>query len=306
MSTEPIMQRSDECDDPGRQLAAAMSLNALFSAGCGLVLLGFAPALRGLVGVPAWLAAGLGVGLLAFAGVLLWILAGPARLVAGGRAAVIADLGWVGGAALVLVGFPSLLTTSGNVALVVVTLVVAALAAGQAHGLRRIRGRHATGTRPLTVRADRVLAAPPERVWAAVADVADYARFTQTIAATEVVSGEGEGLVRACADQRGRRWSETCTLWEQGHRYRMTVDVGTYPVYYRVLLHELAQSWLLEPAAEGTRLTLSFDARLKLGVIGALVGKILAGQLDIDAIVDAYERELLATTTTVAPVQREG
>lgn len=55
----------------------------------------------------------------------------------------------------------------------------------------------------------------------------------------------------------------------------MTVNVDTYPLYYRILLHELAQTWSLEPADKGTRVTLTFDASLKLGVIGILIGKIL-------------------------------
>ena len=57
MSTAQIERHTDERDDPGRLLATALSLNALFSAGCGLVLLAAAPALSGLVGAPAWLLA---------------------------------------------------------------------------------------------------------------------------------------------------------------------------------------------------------------------------------------------------------
>ena len=291
MSASQLHQDTDLRDDPGRLLAAALSSNAVFSAGCGLILLAGASALSGPFGIPAWLLAGMGLGLVVFAGLVLWVLAHPSRLVVGGRAALAADVAWVAGGVVLLVGFPSLLTSTGNIALAAVTVLVAGLAAGQAHGLRRIRGRAATGTSRTTVRAQRVIAAPPARVWAAVADVADYARFTSTIAATEIVSGEGEGMVRACTDQRGGRWSETCTLWEEGRRYRMTVDVDTYPLYNRILLHELAQTWSLEAVPDGTRVTLTFDARLKLGVIGVLVGKVLGRRLDVEGILDAYERE---------------
>lgn len=292
MGTGQLQQVTDRGDDPGRLLAAALSSNAVFSAGCGLLLLSGAAVLTGPFGMPAWLLAVVGTGLIGFAGLVLWILADPLRLVPGGRAALAADVAWIAGAMLLLVGFPSVLTTTGSTALAAATGIVAVLAAGQAHGLRRIDRGAATGTSRITVRAQRVIPAPPERVWAAVADVADYARFTSTIASTEVVSGGGEGMVRACTDQRGGRWSETCTLWEQGRRYRMTVNVDTYPLYYRILIHELAQTWSLEPADQGTRVTLTFDASLKLGVIGILVGKILARQLRIQDILDAYEREL--------------
>lgn len=278
--------------DPGVLLADALSVNALFSGGCGLLLLAGAPRLAGPLGVPAWGLAGLGVGLLAFAGALLWLLTQPRRLAAGGRAVLAADLAWVAGAALLLAGVPWALTTPAAVALAVVTGVVAMIAGGQAAGLRRRRGRHATGVRRLTVQAERVIAAPPQRVWAAVADAGGYARHTTTITSSQIVSGHGEGMVRVCTDQRGGRWSETCTLWEEGRRYRMTVDVETYPWYYRVLLDGLEQTWSLAPAGDGTRLTLTFDAALKLGVLGVVAGRVLARRAGIEQILDAYEREL--------------
>jgi hypothetical protein len=47
---------------------------------------------------------------------------------------------------------------------------------------------------------------------------------------------------RVCTNDRGGQWAERCTLWDEGTRYRMTVDVGSYPIYYRMLLHELTQT----------------------------------------------------------------
>ena len=111
----------------------------------------------------------------------------------------------------------------------------------QATGLRRIRGAPAPGMTALAFRADRLLAASPAAVWDAVADASGYARFAAGIAATEIVSGAGEGMVRVCTDDRGDQLSETCTLWEPGRRYRMRVDVATYPPHYRALLDELTQ-----------------------------------------------------------------
>lgn len=294
MSTRPLEHAADLGDDPGKLLAVALSSNAVFSGGCGLTLAVGAPALAGPLGIPAWLLAGIGAALIAFSGLLLWILADPARLAPGGRTALAADLAWIAGGILLLVGFPSLLTPTGNAALAAVTVVVAVFASGQALGLLRIRGRAATGTSRTSVRAQRVIAAQPEQVWAAVADVADYARFTSNIVATEIVSGAGAGMVRACTDERGGRWAETCTLWDEGRRYQMTVNVDTYPLYYRILIHQLAQTWSLEPAAQGTRVTLTFDARLKLGIVGAAAGKVLARRLRVEDILDAYEFELLS------------
>lgn len=281
-------------EDPGRTLAAALSLNALFSTACGLGLMAVTLARPALLGPPAWLLAGLGVGLIAFAVLLLWVLSQPRRLAPGGWAAFAADLMWVAGAVALLGGAPGAFTGAGSRLLVAVTLVVAVFAAAQAVGLRRIRGTAARGTTQLVVRAERVIPAPPGRVWAAVADVADYARHTSTIADTEILSGEREGMVRVCTDRRGRRWSETCTLWDEGRRYRMTVDADTYPLSYRLLLHAVSQTWSLSPTAEGTHVTLTFTAELKLGVIGTLLGNVLARRAHVGDILAAYHRELVA------------
>jgi hypothetical protein len=43
------------------------------------------------------------------------------------------------------------------------------------------------------------------------------------------------------------------------------VDVSSYPAHYRMLLHEFAQTWTLEPVPGGTRIRLAFDGAVKLG-----------------------------------------
>jgi hypothetical protein len=129
-------------------------------------------------------------------------------------------------------------------------------------------------------------------VWDAIADAGGYAEFADGIAATEIVSGEHEGMVRVCTDERGGQWGETCTLWEQGRRYRMTVDVASYPPVYRALLHEFAQTWELQPVPGGTRVTLQFDAAVKLGVIGRLALKAMGRGQRLERILDAYQQHL--------------
>lgn len=53
---------------------------------------------------------------------------------------IVADIGWVLAAILVLIGFPGAMTTTGLWALAIVTLVVADLALAQAFGLRQLSG----------------------------------------------------------------------------------------------------------------------------------------------------------------------
>ncbi len=152
----------------------------------------------------------------------------------------------------------------------------------------------------MKMQAQRVIPAPAPVVWQAVAAASDYARFADGIADTQIVSGHEEGMVRVCTDDHGGQWAETCTLWDEGRRYRMTVDVDTYPVYYRVLIRQLDQTWSVEPMPDGTRLTLTFDGRMGLGVVGRAVGAMLGRRRRLDAILDAYEDEILAGLDTAA------
>lgn len=278
--------------DGGRLLADAMSLNAIFSGASGLTLLAGAWALDGLFGVDAVQLAVLGGALLAFAADLLWLLAAPRKLRVGARLVVAADVAWVVAAIVLVAAVPDALSAAGDAALVVVTVVVAALAAGQWLGLRRIGSEPVTGAAPIGMAAERIVAADADRVWEAVADAGAYARFADGIVETEIVEGSGEGMVRVCTDDRGDQWRETCTLWNEGRRYRMSVDVDTYPWHYRALLHALAMTWELEPVEGGTRVRLRFDGAVKLGRIGRLAVRAMGRGDRIERIIDAYEREI--------------
>jgi uncharacterized protein YndB with AHSA1/START domain len=280
--------------DQGRLLATAVSWNAVFSGTSGVTLLAGGALLAGPLGVHGGLLALVGVGLVGFAVTLVWLLAVPRRLRPGARWVIGADLAWIAGAAALLSAWPDVLTATGRGALGAATAVVAVLAVAQAVGLRRHGPGPTTGVSPVSLGVERTLSAPADRVWDAVADAGGYARFAPGIAATAIIAGSGDGMVRTCTDDHGGAWSETCTLWEEGHRYRMTVDVSSYPAYYRMLLHQFAQTWTVTPTDDGTRLTLSFDGAVKLGVVGRLAARILGRRRRLEAILDGYEDELAA------------
>ncbi len=273
-------------------LPIAMSINVLFSATTGVVMLAGGWVLEDLLGVHASVLAGLGAALAVFAAGLVWLLANPQHLKVGARLVVAADIGWVVAASVILLGFPAVLAPAGQVALAMVSVVVAALATAQTIGLRRLGPGPVTGAIPVSLQVQRTIAAPLARVWAAVADAGDYDRFAAGITDTTVEGDSGTGMVRVCTDDRGAQWSERCTLWEEGRRYRMTVDTDSYPLHYRMLLHEFAQTWTVEPRSDGTQVTLSFDGAIKLGVIGWLAMRILGNRRRLTAILDAYDHAL--------------
>ena len=118
-------------------LSKAMKENAIFSGLAGLVLIVGASGLDGWLGVDAWLLAAIGLGLVVYAADLMWWSRSPRWLVTGGRMAVVADLGWVVAAAG-LIAFTAVLTTRGEATLALVSVVIAALAAAQWLGLRKL------------------------------------------------------------------------------------------------------------------------------------------------------------------------
>ena len=119
-------------------LSRALTENAWFSGIAGMVLIaGAALGLDGWLGVEAWLLAALGVGLVIYAIDLLLVARSPRWIVQGAKAAVLADIAWVVIAAA-LIGFTAVLSTQGEVALAIVSLVVAGFAAAQWVGLRKL------------------------------------------------------------------------------------------------------------------------------------------------------------------------
>lgn len=280
--------------DEGRLLAIAVSLNVALSGSTGVLLTLGSGVLADWFGPPAWLLAALGVGLVAFAAVLLVTLARPATLLGTVPLVIAADVAWVLGATFV-VSRDTAMTAAGDTALVAVSLLVAALAVLQAAGLRRARASdQVNGTLPVCIEATRDVGADPTQVWASVSDAGAYARFADGIAETVVLGDRGHGMVRTCTDNRGDTWQEHCSLWEPGRRYRMTVDIASYPWHYRALLDRFEQTWEIEPAPGGARLTLRFDGQVKLGLIGRLAVAAMGRDGRVGRILDRYADTLAA------------
>ena len=72
----------------------------------------------------------------------------------------------------------------------------------------------------------RRIKARPDVVWKVMSDMSGLALMAAHISKVEILEGEGRGLRRRVHDQRGRWWIETCTDWQEGERYTMTVDSG--------------------------------------------------------------------------------
>jgi hypothetical protein len=86
-----------------------------------------------------------------------------------------------------------------------------------------------------TFETSRFVAAPRQRVWEVVGDVAGIATHAPGLSKSEVMAGEAEGMIRRCYNRAGKGWNETCTVWQPGHRYTMEVDTSDYPYPLRAM-----------------------------------------------------------------------
>lgn len=145
----------------------------------------------------------------------------------------------------------------------------------------------------------RTFDAPPDLVWEIITDPGLYAAVAPNLSRVEVLAGEGEGMVRECADTDGRAWIETCTAWEPERRYAVEVHVEESPVH-RPLFGSLAGEWAMAEHEDGVLVTMRFEYEPRYGPLGWLLGTVgkRQGRRLTRAIFDGWERELEARRAT--------
>jgi hypothetical protein len=118
------------------------------------------------------------------------------------------------------------------------------------------------------IETSRVVDAPLELVWSVVSDAGGYHAVVDSLAHTEIITGQGMGMVRHCVDTKGREWDETCTRWDEEASFRMTVDLASYPASFRAVFNRVEGTWSVTPTETGTRIAIRFDGETKLGPVG--------------------------------------
>ena len=136
-------------------------------------------------------------------------------------------------------------------------------------------------------------AALPEDVWPVVIDIAAAAEALPHLSGAEILSGEGGvGRVSRCTNLKGQSWTETCFLWEEGRALgtRADADAADYPYP----LEKLELTYHLTPRDGGTTVRMSFDYRMKYGLLGRLlelaIGKRSFRKISTDSFQDMRSR----------------
>jgi hypothetical protein len=137
----------------------------------------------------------------------------------------------------------------------------------------------------------RVIDASAQRAWKTITDHELYGRVAPNLARVEALTADGPGLERRCYDSFGRGWSETCTLWDEGHQFAVEVDTSDYP--YPLAM--MRGTWWAEPVDERrTRVGMRFQFQPRPGLRGRLFAVVMqvAFRPVIRRIIRGWEREV--------------
>lgn len=137
--------------------------------------------------------------------------------------------------------------------------------------------------------------APKHVVWSVITDHELYAKAAPNLTSVEVIDGAQDTLVRRCVDTDGNVWTEACTVWEEGQRFAVEVDVPTSD-FHRRLFDRFEGEWSIDETSEGLDVVIRFDYDTKYGPFGRLISAFLAFKAPglVEAIFDRWQAEIEA------------
>lgn len=256
-----------------------LGLNTCFSILCSIVLLLFPDYFSKLMfqDPASWVPLAMRVlaaGLLLFAVYLVLLVANQYVTKAEVMTIVVMDIGWIAASAAFVVFGQELLTFNGILVIDVVALFVGIFATGQFLGARKIvpplsRASLTSHNGLITASVRRQVNASPEAVWKVMNDHPGYADVANNLSKVEVVSGEGEGMLRRCYGPKGENWTETCDTFEEGRSYGFKVH--TEATDYPYPIRDLSGRWSVVPGENGTEFAIDISAMPK----GSFLTKLL-------------------------------
>jgi ribosome-associated toxin RatA of RatAB toxin-antitoxin module len=144
-----------------------------------------------------------------------------------------------------------------------------------------------------TISLHRTVDAPRAVVWDVITDQELYGEVAPNLSSVAVVEGAGKGMIRRCVDTEGNEWTESCTHWEDGQAFAVSVHVES-SVFHRRFFTRMDGEWRLSEDDDGVRMTITFDFDPRYGPIGVLISKYfeyIAPGI-IETIFDRWEDEI--------------
>jgi len=120
---------------------------------------------------------------------------------------------------------------------------------------------------------ERSIAAPLEQVWQVVSNLEDYALYAPNINTSEILSGNGVGMIRQCSSKEGC-WQEVCTQWKEYASY--SFDVQTQSKDYPYPFKTLQAQWTVESNdSNTTTIRMNFEVEFKNKLFGWMIFPIM-------------------------------
>lgn len=151
----------------------------------------------------------------------------------------------------------------------------------------------------------RTVDAPAPVVWDVITDHELYGEVAPNLSTVEVLDGEGVGLIRRCVDTNGNEWTESCTRWEDGRGFAVSVDVEQSD-FHRRLFSRFEGAWWLSEHEDGVQITMEFSFDPKYGPLGVLVSKFLEYRASpiVAELLDRWEAEIRSRVSDATAAER--
>ncbi|MCH2226038.1 MAG: SRPBCC family protein [Crocinitomicaceae bacterium] len=180
---------------------------------------------------------------------------------------IVQDLIWVVASVLILTIKPFGISALGNQIIAGVAFVVLFFGIGQSVGLAQTDNVDDKGMKRLNF--ERVVNATKVETWKAISDVSNYHKVAPNIDDVEIISGEGEGMVRSCS-HKSDSWTEVCTQWteEEQYSFRVNTEAEDYPYP----LKYLKGTWKVEEISkDSTKIIMEFEFAYKRKIYNLLI-----------------------------------
>ncbi len=172
---------------------------------------------------------------------------------------ILQDTLWVIGTIILVVWQPFDLTAAAYWIIALYALPVLVFIWFQSYGLSLLDSKLGSARKIFTFK--RRVFATKKRAWEVMSDVSRYHEVAPNIDGTQIISGQGQGLVRRCSHGKDS-WKETCTLWDEGNAY--SFEVGTNAPDYPYPLKFLKGTWSTNYInADETEVVMEFEFEYK-------------------------------------------
>lgn len=202
-------------------LRIALTVNAVFSMLCALVLIVFPATLAAWIGFNYPLVLqGVGAGLVLFAADIIHQVTRPRLSTWRALYTSMADFSWVLGSIVVLLFAHRYFSSFGIIAIAVIAVIVGVMGAWQ---LKHIGTAHAGTSYPYRHCLAVSVRVPAQQLWQVIADMGNIAEYMPSLRSSFLRddANPGRGAVRLCEDRNGKRWGEECISYQDNHSFEV-------------------------------------------------------------------------------------